>query len=253
MNIFKLLEKNQKKRHAFYNSEEYLYFMKHRDALLNNSAFNFLYDADIDDFMVMRANIILYGLENKKIIEKELRSLTKYIGKDQKARFKIALRERLVELPYYSNGKDKIFIPFFSRAINLLLSNQPEELLTYPYTELVDNFDGSIIDAFDTYGSELYNSYFTKLIKVLTNGSETAFYHYDTNTIYIINSQGRLDCKIVLFDKYMDKISTSHMLERIKPAIESYFANNREEFIENLFKNSLISEKMKVMMLEHKN
>ena len=252
LTIYKLLEQKAKPRSAFRKSEEMVYFMEHRDLLTKVSQFSFLYDADNDDFDVMRANIILFGLENKKIIEQEIRSLTHYVEKAQKTKFKIALKERIVELPYFLSGKDKIFIPFFSRAINLLISNAPEEFLNYPYTELVHDFVSSIIDPFDTYGADLYNSYFTRLIRVATNGKEVAYFHYDTNTIYIVNDEGRLDCKITLFDKYMKKISYSHMLERIRPVVDSYFANNRDEFIENLYKNAFISQKMRYLIAKNR-
>lgn len=252
LTIYKLLEKKARPRDAFKKSEEMVYFMEHRDLLTKISHFAFLYDSDHDDFDVMRANIILFGLENKKIIEQEIRSLTHYIEKAQKTKFKIALKERTVDLPYFQSGKDKIFVPFFSRAINLLVTNSPEELLNYPYTELVHDFTSSIIDPFDTYGADLYNSYFTRLIRIASNGREVAYFHYDTNTIYIINDEGRLDCKIVLFDKYMKKISNSHMLERIRPVVDAYFANNREEFIENLYKNAFISAKMKQLIARNK-
>lgn len=115
-------------------------------------------------------------------------------------------------------------------------------MLTYPYNELGENFVDSAIDPFDAYGTSLFDSFFTKLVKIGTNGKEVAFFHYDTNTIYIVNNQGRLDCKIVLFDKYIKRPDYSHMIDRLKPVVEAYFMNSREDFIDNLHKSGFISD-----------
>ena len=120
-----------------------------------------------------------------------------------------------------------------------------------PYNDLKNNFIDSSIDPFDTYGAELFNSFFTSLVKVDTNGKEVAYFHYDTNTIYIINDQGRLDLKIVLFDKYLRKINTNHMLERVTPVVRKYFENDKEGFLKALLENNLISKKL--FDLIHKN
>lgn len=247
MGIFSLLDKYQRKRKAFQKSEEYRFFLENRESLNKFPKYSFLYDSDIDDFSVMRANCILYGLFNKDTVEKEVINLNKYLPSHSKSDsriFRKALEERLVELPYLTSNKEKIFIPFFTRAINLIYVEEPEKLLIPPYFELIKNYTNAIVDPFDTYGAELFNSYFSRLVKVFSNGKEIAYFHYDTLTIYIVNSQGRLDEKIVLFDKYMKRISDHHMLERIRPVVESYFNYDREEFVQNLFKSGFISTKM---------
>ena len=121
----------------------------------------------------------------------------------------------------------------------------------YPYTDLLKSFSGLVIDPFDTYGAELYNTHFTRLVKIASHENATAFFHYDTFTIYVINDQGRLDTKIVLFDRYMKKIVTTHMLERIKPVVEAYFENNVEKFIKSLEENGFISSKL-LFKITHK-
>lgn len=247
MGVFALLEKYQKRRHNFQKSDEYRYFLEHRETLNRIPKFSFLYDSDLDDFEIMRANCLLYGFENKNCIEQEILSVNKYISEGEKPdekKFTQTLQERLVELPYLDLGNEKIYIPFFTRAINLIYVDEPEKLLTSPYNELIKNYINAIVDPFDTYGAELYNSHFTRLVKVASNQSETAYFHYDTYTIYIVNSQGRLDEKIVLFDKYIRRVNDHHMLERIRPVVEAYFSFDRDEFIKNLFKSEFISAKM---------
>lgn len=247
MGIYELLNKYQKKRKAFQKSEEYRFFLDNREDLNKISKFSFLYDSDLDDFNVMRANCILYGFQNKDLIEREVTNLNKYLLSHTKADNKVfrhALEERLVELPYFMTNNEKIYIPFFTKAINLIYVEEPEKLLHPPYRELIKNYVNAIVDPFDTYGAQLYNSYFTRLVKVYDNNKEIAYFHYDTNTIYIVNCQGRLDEKIVLFDRYIKHINDHHMLERIHPVVEAYFNYNREEFVQNLFQSQFISAKM---------
>ena len=112
------------------------------------------------------------------------------------------------------------------------------------------DYENACVDPFDTYGSELFNSYYTSLVKISSSKHVTAFFHYDTNTLYFINDQGRLDAKIVLFDKYMKKPKFTHMMERISPVAEAYFNNDRTGLINALFDNNLISAQMKDKLLE---
>lgn len=254
MKIFETLIKYQKRRNDFAKSDDVTYFMAHRDNLNKFPKFSYLFDSK-EEFDIFRANIILKGLENKQCFEKEIenaKDLAKYNSKGSMIKFHSLIKERTVELPYYQENKTKIFVPFFSRAINLLYSNEPEVFLSFPYKDLANEFIMASVDPFDTYGSELFNSHLTRLIKVATNGRETLFFHYDTNTIYVVNDEGRLDHKIVLFDKYIDNIDNTNMLERIRNLSAPYFANNRAEFVEKLYENSFISQKMYLMLKEPK-
>ena len=248
MNLWKTLEKYQNKNYSLIKTEEYRFFLMHRDILIKYENFANLYELNDDDFNIFRANIIIHSHLNKLNFEAEVKSLKEYMAKTgkkfDKAKFNAALKERMVDAPYYLEEKNKIYIPFFSRSINLIYLKEPEKLLTYPYSDLEGSYSESIIDPGDTYGSELFNSFFTRFVKVGTNGKETAYFHYDTNNIYIVNNQGRLDVKIALFDKYIKKPSLSHMLERLKPVAEAYFNNDREGFINSLVSNSFISNKM---------
>ncbi len=244
--IYKILEANQKKRMPFEKSQEHNFFVTHRSLLMKFPRFRFFYDTELD-FNIFRANIIINGLLNKKMFEEEIAviQMHKEHGEfisDQE--FVNALKDCVIDQPYYTQNDIKIYMPFFSKVINLLYQNEPMKLFLHPYKELITTFESSLVDPFDTYGAELFNSYFTRLVKVGTNGKEIAYFHYDFNTVYIVNSQGRLDCKIVLFDKYIKHIDSRYMLERLQPLMEAFFSNNRELFVENLFKNRFISQKL---------
>lgn len=244
MRLFELMESKQKKRNTFENSEEFKFFIDHRFLLGRFLKFSSLYDSEGNEFNIMRANIIIYGLLNKQTIEMEVKSLHDYGQDKDPVAFNEALKQRCLDLPYYSEAGQKIFVPFFPRALNQIYTNEPIKLLEEPYNTLETNYQNSAIDPFDLYGPELFNSFYTRLVKVSTNGKEVAYFHYDTNTIYVVNDQGRLDIKIVLFDKYIRRPNLNHMLERITPVMEKYFANDREAFIKALLDNNFISNKL---------
>lgn len=257
MRLLEYLEKYQKKRKQFSKSDECKFFLKNRNLLAKvKNAFPFLIDNKEkgNDFNIMRANIIIHGLINKSIIEQEVKNLVKYTESHEiltHQGFVDTLKERILTRPYLEEKEGRIYIPFFPKSINSLYLNEPEKLNEYPYTDLLKSFSGLIIDPFDTYGSELYNTHFTRLVKIASNNNVVAFFHYDTYTIYMINDQGRLDSKIVLFDKYLKKLVTTHMLERVKPVVDTYFANNLEEFLKTMENNGFLSTKM-LFKISHK-
>ena len=256
MGIYSLLQRYQNSSYSFSKTEEYRFFFTHRDILLKYDKFSKLFEISSDDFNIMRGNIIIYAHQNKIAFESEVKSLNNYTTKNgkkfEKVKFMSDLKERMIEAPYFIEDKNRIYIPFFSRSINMIYVKEPEKLLDYPYSELEGSYKESIIDPWDTYGAELFNSYFTRLVKVGTNGKEIAFFHYDTNSIYIVNNQGRLDVKIALFDKYIKKPVVNHMLERLKPVVDAYFDDDREAFVKALFDNQFISNKMLYMIQKHK-
>ena len=226
--LFSYIAKKGKRRKAFAKSEEYRFFIENRHQLIKLPQFIHFYEVDNNPFMVMRANIILHSIANKRSIEEAIKS-SKDINKD---------------LPYYEENSNKIYIPFFSRDLNQIYANEPEKLLTSSYEFLKEDFVGTLVDPFDTYGSEIYNSSFSHLVKVTSVDKESAYFHYDTNTIYFINEQGRLDASIVLFDRYMRHPDCSNLLERIKPVVDAYFAFDREGLIDALYNNGLISSRL---------
>ena len=254
MKLLEYLEKNRKKRKQFVKSEDYLFYAKNKGLIAKMPQFSNLTARKPDDFQIIRANIIINGVINKQIIESEVKNLVKYTESHQiltHEDFVETLMQRIVMRPYLDEKEGRIYIPFFPKSINALYLREPERLNEYPYTDLFKAYASLVIDPFDTYGSELYNTHFTRLVKIESRNSVTAYFHYDSYTIYMINDQGRLDSKIVLFDRHMSKIVTTHMLERIRPVVEAYFENNVQNFIKNLENNGFISSKM-LFKLNHR-
>lgn len=251
MTLYQILDNKQKRRRQFITSEDFKYFINNRHFLGTFKRFSRLYDSEENEFDIMRANILLKGLENKKLFETEIKNINDH-GQFEHGNFVSTLKERTIDQPYYNDKGVRVYFPFFSRALNQIYTNEPEKLLVPPYNELVSNYEDACIDPFDTYGADLFNSFFTSLVKIGSSKHETAFFHYDTDTIYIVNDQGRLDNKIILFDKYIKRPVHTHMLERITPVVEAYFNNNRTEMVEALKNNNLISSQMYKILMDKK-
>ena len=247
--LFETLEKKQRYRRPFSSSDDFKYFIENREKIGKFKRFAVLYDNEESEFDIIRANILLKGLENKKLFEEEIVNINNH-GQMEHANFLTTLRERTIDQPYYEVNNKKIFIPFFSMAINQIYTDEPEKLLILPYKNLMSNFEDATIDPFDTFGADLFNSYFTNLVKICSspNGRVTAFFNYDMNTIYLVNNQGRLDEKVVLFDKYIKRPQYTHMIERIVPVCEAYFNNDRQGMIDALYNNNLISQQVRKML-----
>lgn len=245
--LFDYLEKKQKHRTAFKESDEFEFFIENRYLLRKYPRYSFLFEKEDDDFLVMRANIIISALLNKEVLEKEIVSLSKVLTNDNTLdhiAYINAIKERLLDCPYFVYKKEKIYIPILTPAVNYIYLHEPEKLLIAPYNSLIKDFSQILVDPFDVYGTSLFDSPFTRLINVGTNGKIVAFFHYDTNTIYFVNDEGRLDHKIVCFDKYMSRPNYNHMLERIKPVVDAYFNNSRSDLLVTLHENGLISSRV---------
>lgn len=253
MTLYELLIAKQMKRQPFSSTADYAYFAKNKGHLGKFPRFASLADTG-DEFDIIRLNIILAGYKNKLLMEEEIHSINKYIeGGSKVDHIKLinTIKEKMIDEPYLLDDKNKIYIPFFSRSLNQLYVREPEKLLVKPYSDLKDNFADSIVDPFDTYGALLYDSLYTRLLKVGSRNDETAFFHYDTNTIYFVNKQGRMDNKLVLFDKYIKHPSYNHMMERIRGVVEAYFNNDRSGMINALYQNGFISNR--ILTLINKN
>lgn len=247
--LYQLLDSRKKKRSSFEKSEEFSFFLRYRYYLDRLPKFAYLYNSDHSDFDIMRANIIIHSYLNKLSFEKEISSLNAYQKKNIEVNnelFAKTIRDKTLDLTFYQEGKNKIFIAFFTKALNNIYLNEPIKFLYEPYNKIRTSFNESLIDPFDTYGYQLYNSSFTRLVLVKENPNkkEAAYFHYDTDTIYFINDQGRLDAKLVLFDKYIKHPQKTHMLERIGEVVDAYFAFDRAKMIEALHNNKFISGKL---------
>lgn len=252
--LSKLLLKNQNKKFSYKKTQEYNFFKKNRNLLKKNkSSFIVYYQID-NTFQLLCANIIIHSTLNKAYIDKVCKDLFSSIflkNKLTKEDFLKYYHARIIDLKYVENEQSKVYLPFFSIMTNEIYYNDPFKLMESPYSSLFENYNSFFIDLFDVYNIDLFNSYFTKLVKIKDYPHRTAFYHFDTNTILIINDQGRLDYSFALFDKYMDKIDTNHIIERTIPICDGYMDCDKTFIIKQLFEQRLISETFKNKLMTY--
>ena len=239
MKLFDYLyfERNKK---FFNDSEEFNFFKSYKRVLENEPSFAFYADTD-SLFDIIKANIIIKGILNKNTLEQIIEE--EYLNKNFNMTDEIIenIKERSLDLPYLKIEDQKVFIPFFNRSTNLVYTNNFEELFKEPYIDLTKKFAPFIVNPFETYQIDLFDSLFTKFVRVSEDLTSVAFYDYDLRTIFIINKQGYLDNFICLFDKHLKNPSEDRIIERIKLVIKEYYDNNLTGFLYSMYENSLIS------------
>lgn len=240
------LIKKQKKIYNYKKNKEYSFYKKNRYLLKSFQQYSTFYDV-YNSFEMICANSIIYSIINKKKLDDVCKDLFSSIFLNNKLTSEEFLKyyqSRVIDLRFFVSNDIKIYIPIFSHVINEIYYNEPTKLLEVPYNELITNYTNNLIDPFDTYGLNLFDSNFTKLVLVKKYENSAVFYDFDLATVYIINDQGRLDYEIHLFDKWMEKINTSGILDKIIKVTDAYYSNDKTLFVENLLSQGFISNKM---------
>ncbi len=246
MDLFATLAKKQRKTH-FQTSDELAYFFDNSGILADYPIFSYYRKAE-EPFQVERANIILRSFQARQAIDDGVRlAKAKSNALDEQGKqfvFKETMTPILNKLPYHVHEGEKIYIPFFSKSINRLYVSEWTKLMSSPYKRFLKNFDSILIDPFDYYGDDLFESLFTKLVRIKKTEEGSAFYDYDSFTIYFVNKQGRLDCQCCLFDRYLKSHNRNHMIERIIPVVDSYYKSDVEAMKRFLVENKLVSSRL---------
>lgn len=239
MRLFKILEKEKNKK-SIKHSDEMKFYLENRSLLNKNPNFDKYIDCS-DIFDILCANIIISSIQNKakldNIIEEEYLSSTSR----SLINIKEEIKDKILDLPYLKIKDIKVYVPIFNVSTNYVYSINNEKMTEEPYVNLRDNYNAFLIDPFATYGVDLFDSMFTKLVRIEECPTAVAFYHFDFNAIFIINRQGGLDNIIYLFDKKLRHPKTNRIVERIRPVINAYFDGRLNDFIYLLYKNELIS------------
>ncbi len=240
MNLFPSLAKYQKTV-DYRKTEDYLFFVANRHLFNGIEIYKSLLTPK-DEFDVIRANIVIQALRNKKTLDEVI----VYAYKKSELKTEEVpdfVKEQTAGMPYIGEGQNRIYVPIFSRAINSFYFGQYGKLMKEPYNKLINGYKSACIDLFEVYNFDLYDSLFTKLITIYRDEKVMVVYHFDFHTIYVINDQGRLDAKIALFDKYLKNPKNEHMIERIKPVVEKYLQNDKDGMCKVMLDKNLISER----------
>lgn len=247
MRLYEYLKSIQRKL-PYKNCVEYKEYTKFLTYFENFPIFSsFAYSND--DFIYIKAYALILSLINKDEIEEYTKkgyelSLHEY-GRVEVEFIRAYVKNEIDknELKYMTIEGNNYYVPIFGRAMNLIYSDEQDKLLSSPYDKLITNFKTSLIDCFEVYNFSLFDSSFTRLTPVKKVDNVYAFYHSDFKTLYFINDQGKLETKIAIFDKYMKKIVTTHILDRLTNVVDAYFTNDREQLYKALIDNNLISYK----------
>ena len=222
MDFFTLAKKKQRQT-PFNRSSEMRFFLDN-NIILREIPLYSRYAKGGNPFDVIRANIILRALINKEMIEKSYFKVTgggllkKDLTSSDKARINAEVANTISSLPYFNDEGSKIFVPIFSRSLNNIYSTSFYRLEERPYKDLIKHFEEVSCDPFDTYGDELYNSLFTRLIQLRKTEVGSAYYDYDAWSIYFVNKNGRLEVCLPLFDRYLKNPAPNHMISKLLPS-----------------------------------
>ena len=250
MDFFSLCKAKQR-RTPFNLSSEMRFFLDNNIMLRNNSNYSYLAKVGSHStFDVVRANIVLRAMINKAYIERAYFKMTqggilkKDLSPEDRSKYLKEITNEIAELPYFEYEGQRIYVPIFVPGINTIYANDFFKFEEKPYKDLMNDFDAISVDPFDTYGDEIYNSLFTKLIQLKKTDKGSAYYDYDAWSIYFINKEGRLEVCLPLFDRYLKNPAPNHMIEKLIPVVNCYYEGNREAFFESLVENRLISSKL---------
>jgi len=176
--IFKILEKERNSK--TFNDEESDFFYKNKNILKNDPQFSKYLTVE-NDFDIIKANIIIRGLKNKEDID------TFIIEgfKNNIPNLNEILKEKCLDYPYIKYDDYRVYFPFFNRITNGVYSNEVEKLKESPYSDLFLNYKAFIVDPFDTYGVDLFDSSFTKLVKVSEDLTTVSYFSYHLNCIFV--------------------------------------------------------------------
>lgn len=236
--IYKILESERNKKNS-HNNDEYTFFVNNKHFLKENTYFS-SYASPLDAFDLIKSNIIIRALKNKEEIEEMILSKES----DKNIDLKLYIKEKCLDFPSIQYENLKIYFPFFSKITNNVYVNEVERLNDEPYNALFQDYSPFLVNPFDTYGVDLFDSTFTRLIKIDEDLTTVAFYSYYLSAILIINKQGGLDNVIYLFDKHLKHPNKSHIIDRVKALTDSYYKNNIHDFVYTLYKNEFISYKV---------
>ena len=140
MPLFSFL--NKKTLNKYEKTEEYQFYMKNKEYLLPLNFHYHLVFSENNAFKIIQANILIKAMMNKEIYDETLKRsqdelLTIIDGRNEYLKNKIwkALDEN--QAIYFEKDATRIYLPIYSRAMNLIYNDDPIKLLEYPYTEIV--------------------------------------------------------------------------------------------------------------------
>lgn len=233
-NLFSFLLWNNPKSSA--NSEEQIFFDSH--AYLFNEKTN-IFNLSGTLFGLIQACIVLRSTYNKEELDRLPLTLTKDIVSIPQ------LKEAAFQKLTYASIDDKrIYIPTYSKELNDIYFHHLEDLIDGQYKDVLKDPKLYIVNPFEEYGNAIYNSPFTRLIKLKSANGVDTFYHIGFETLFVVDSTGSLIDEIPLFDEKNKNGSKDNLFERLDVLMDAYYRHDKDEFIQRLVSLELISQSL---------
>ena len=225
---------------CYSKTEEQFYFDNH---LFYFSPATRNFRRNDDFFTLLKADIVLKGLENRAKINQYLIENKDHLSRDDYHRF-------LSSLPQYRDKNNPVLIPTYSPSVNRRYYFKPETLFNFPYDVLLKDNASSLINPFEIYGNKPFYS-FCNLMPLSIHDIDTiAFYHEEMETIYVINDCGGLDASIPLFDEKLKNPDKTNLNYRLSLLVKNYYENDKSAFLDHLESLSLVSNSLKQDLVE---
>ena len=227
-------------RLAFYNSkipgncEEFVFY--NENVMLFNQETN-KYANTYSLTSIIDADVVLRSLYNKNIIDAYINDFdTKYIKQDY---FRNNVFSKLISFKY--EGVD-IYIPLYDVEVNKLYFNNLASLKNENEIYL-KNTNYNLVNPFETYKNAIYDSNFTRLIKLESeNDTYSFYYHLEFETIFIVNkNNGLIENEIPLYDLYLKKLDKKDLFKRLNYVINVFLKDDEKIFMRELLENNFIS------------
>ncbi len=225
---------------SYENSMEKKYFDKYSNVLSVADSTRPYLDAD-SGFALIQADVVIQALRNKEKIE-SFADFFRVAGNVSA----VGLEAAHKDLPHFAWKQKEIYVPIFASGLNTRYDKEIVQLAKRPLKGLraPNGIDVFFVNPFSTYGTALYDSTFTRLMRIMSYERETVFYSYSFDTIYSVSDQGTLECQIPLFDRDLEMPDRSDLPVRVKKLMESYFAFDRPAFIAKLQSLGFISAEL---------
>ena len=219
------------------NSEEQFFFDQH--ASLFNEVTNVFNDVS-SLFGLIRADIVLTGLLSKKRLDYYLKNYTL----DQLKK-PMVIANSHSRLPYMEYENQKILIPTYPQELNHLYCDELSGIITGKYSPVLNDGKAFVIDPFLEYGNSLFDSSFTRLVKLgVSSKYSDCFYHPEFRSIFVIDKSGSLKEEIPIFDEGIKIPVMEDLFDRLDLVMKDYYNNDRLLFLQHLKEYGLISSRL---------
>lgn len=174
-----------------------------------------VFNDSVSLFGLIKSDIILRGLLNRHIMNADINQFTK-----EQLAFEGVQRALTLELPYFLFHGNKIYIPTYDLQTNQRYDKAPYELKD----DFMENDGDHVIDPFAVYGNSIFDSPFTRLVKLNTSKNGVlGFYHVEFKNLFFITANGSLEQEIPLFNEKCKTVMGNQIWDKLEKVCQAYF------------------------------